>query len=134
MRQQQNPTFKSRVLWRVACARARPWSIPANLRVRSAARRFPCGEAQTAVCPCEFLHKPEIAERHDKAALISVEKMVDLRLTDRLLKGDAGEHFERRGRESRFGLARVCSLKYAAKALLWTSVVRSETTPLIIRS
>jgi len=60
-----------------------------------------CGEAQTAVCPCEFLHKPEIAERHDKAALISVEKVVDLRLTDRLLKGDAGEHFERRGRESR---------------------------------
>src|SRR6267142_3509381 len=33
-----------------------------------------------------------------------------------------------------FALARVCSLKYAAKALLWTSVVRSETTPLIIRS
>src|SRR5258705_12102948 len=34
-----------------------------------------CGEAQTAVCPCEFLHKPEIAERHDKAALICVEKV-----------------------------------------------------------
>jgi hypothetical protein len=33
-----------------------------------------------------------------------------------------------------FAFARVCSLKYAAKALLWTSVVRSETTPLIIRS
>ena len=39
-----------------------------------------CGEAQTAVCPWEFLHKPEIAERHDKAALISVEKVVDLPL------------------------------------------------------
>ena len=58
-----------------------------------------CGEAQTAVCPCEFLHKLEIAERHDKAALICVEKVVDFRLTDRLLKGDAGEHFERGGRE-----------------------------------
>ena len=29
--------------------------------------------------PCEFLHKLEIAERHDKAALISVEKVVDFR-------------------------------------------------------
>ena len=84
-----------------------------------------CGEAQTAVCPCEFLHKLQIAERHDKAALICVEKVVDFRLTDRLLKGDAGEHFERRGRESRIR---------ARQALLWTSVVRSETTPLIIRS
>jgi hypothetical protein len=60
-----------------------------------------CGEAQTAVYSCKFLHKLEIAERHDKAALICVEKVVDFRLTDRLLKGDAGEHFERRGRESR---------------------------------
>ena len=51
--------------------------------------------------PANSSTSPEIAERHDKAALISVEKVVDLRLTDRLLKGDAGEHFERRGRESR---------------------------------
>ena len=75
-----------------SCKLARPKRCKKVLR---------CGEAQTAVCPCEFLHKPEIAERHDKAALISVEKVVDLRLTDRLLKGDSGEHFERRGRESR---------------------------------
>jgi hypothetical protein len=53
-------------------------------------KKVRCGEAQTAACPCEFLHKLEIAERHDKAALISVEKVVDFRLTDRLLKGDAG--------------------------------------------
>ena len=54
-----------------------------------------------AVATGEFLHKLEIAERHDKAALICVEEVVDFRLADRLLKGDAGEHFERRDRESR---------------------------------
>ena len=33
-----------------------------------------------------------------------------------------------------FPFAPLCSPKYAAMALLWTSVVRRETTPLMIRS
>ena len=69
-------------------------------------------EAQTAVATGKFFHKPEIAERHDKAALICVEKVVDLRLTDRLLKGDAGEHFERRR----------CHLKISARATLFAQI------------
>ena len=69
-------------------------------------------EAQTAVATGKFLHKLEIAECHDEAALVGVEKAVDFRLTDRLLKGDAGEHFEGRGRE----------FKISARAALFAQI------------
>jgi hypothetical protein len=59
------------------------------------------GEAQSAVAPGKFLHKLQIPEFHDQPALVSAEKVVDFCLADWLLKGDAGEHFECRGRETR---------------------------------
>jgi hypothetical protein len=63
--------------------------------------QFRCREAQAAVCTGKFLHKLEISERHDEPALVGIEETVDFRLADRLPKGDAGEHFERGGRETR---------------------------------
>ena len=36
--------------------------------------------------------------------------------------------------KSRLPIAPLCWIKYCASALLWTSVVRSDTTPLRIRS
>ena len=68
--------------------------------------QFRCREAQAAVCTGKFLHKLEISERHDEPALVGIEETVDFRLADWLPKGDAGEHFERRGRETR-NLVRV---------------------------
>jgi hypothetical protein len=78
----------------------------------------------------EFLHKLEIP--HHQPPLIGVEKVVDFRLADWLLKGDARQHLE--GRRCHFKIPARCWLKYAARVLLWTSVVRSETTPLRIRN
>ena len=60
-----------------------------------------CGEAQAAVGTGEFLHKLEIPKFHNEPALVGVEKLVDFRLADGLLKGDAGEHFECRGAEKK---------------------------------
>jgi hypothetical protein len=37
-------------------------------------------------------HKVKIPELYDQSALVSVHEMVNFRLADRLLKGDAGEH------------------------------------------
>jgi hypothetical protein len=71
-----------------------------------------CRKAKTAVGAGEFLHKLEIAKFHNEPALVSVEKPVDFRLADWLL----------------------ISLKYAASALLSIRVVKSETTPLRMRS
>ena len=61
--------------------------------------RLGCRKAEPPVGTGKFLDKLEIAEFHDEAALIGVEEAVDFRLANRLLKGDAGEHFEGRGRE-----------------------------------
>ena len=58
--------------------------------------------------------------------LSTFEKTVNFRLTDRLLEGDAGEHFERRGREIKTPARNALFPQYAPSALLWTSVVRSE--------
>jgi hypothetical protein len=60
---------------------------------------FRCGEVQTAIGAGELLHKLEIPEFHHEAALVDFEETIDFHLADRLLKGDAGEHFECRGRE-----------------------------------
>jgi hypothetical protein len=87
--------------------------------------RFGCCKAQPAVGAGEFLHKLEIPKFHYKAALVDVEETVGFRLADRLLKGDAGQHFECRRREIK---------TFAPSALLWTSVARSEPPRLRIRS
>jgi hypothetical protein len=63
--------------------------------------RFGCRKAQAAIATGEFLHKLEIPHFHDEPALVGIEKPVDFRLADWLLKGDAGEHFEREGRETK---------------------------------
>ena len=62
--------------------------------------RFSCRKAQTAVGTGEFLHKLEIPKFDDEPALVGIEKPVDFRLADWLLKGDAREHFE--GRRCQF--------------------------------
>ena len=96
---------------------------------------FRCRKAQTAVGSREFLHKLEIPEFHYEAALVDVEETADFRLADRLLKGDASEHFERRGRE----------IKICARSALFAQICAqcfvldlcregSETTPLRIRN
>jgi hypothetical protein len=57
-------------------------------------------KAQPTVATGKFVHELEVPEFHDEAALVGVEELVDFCLADRLLKGDAGEHFECRGRGS----------------------------------
>jgi hypothetical protein len=74
-----------------------------------------CHKAQPTVGTGKFLHEL-VPEFHDKPALIDIEKAVEFRLVDWLLKGDAGEHFG--GREIKTPLAPLCSLKYAASALI----------------
>jgi len=61
---------------------------------------FRCRKTQPAVAPA------------NSSALIGVEKPVDFRLADWLLKGDAGEHFERGGRET----------KTSARSALFTQI------------
>jgi len=106
--------------------------IPQACQAKALQKGFRCGEVQTAIGGGEFLYKLEIPEFHHEAALVDVEETVDFRLADWLLKGDAGEHFECRGRE-----IKICArsaLFAQIRALFWTSVVWSETTPLRIRS
>jgi hypothetical protein len=70
---------------------------------------FRCRKAQPAVGAGEFLHKLEIPEFHNEPALVGVEKTVDFRLADWLLKGDAREHFK----------ARHCHFKIPARPTLF---------------
>ena len=76
-------------------------------------------EAQAAVVTGKFFHEPKIAQLHDEPALIRREEAVDFRLANRLLKGDAGERFERSCHFKISALAPLCSLKYCASALLY---------------
>jgi hypothetical protein len=97
-------------------------------------KAFRCRKAETAVGTCEFLHKLEIAHFDDEPALVGIEKLVDFRLIDRLLKAMQASTSSAAGVRPRLPLEVPCSLKYAPSALFWTSVVRSETTPLRIRN
>ena len=58
--------------------------------------RFGCRKAQPTVATREFFYKLEIPKLHNESTLVGVEESVDFCLADRLPKGDAGEHFERR--------------------------------------
>ena len=98
--------------------------IPQACQAKALQKGFRCRKAQTTVGTGELLHKLEIPEFHHEAALVDVEETVDFRLADRLLKCNAGEHFERVAVVSpEFPFAPLCSLKYAAMALLRTSRV-----------
>ena len=55
------------------------------------------GVIADAISPCELLQKLEIPEFDDKPALVGIEKPVDFRLTDWLLRGNAQKDFERGG-------------------------------------
>jgi hypothetical protein len=76
-------------------------------------------KAQAAVGTGKFLHKLEIPQFDHQRPLIGVEKEVDFRLADWLLKGDARQHLE--GRRCHFKiparsailLAQICGQGFA---------------------
>jgi hypothetical protein len=56
--------------------------------------RLRCGEVQAAVSPRKFLHKLEIAERHDKTVFVGVEEAIDFRLEIGCLKAEGTRETE----------------------------------------
>jgi hypothetical protein len=53
-----------------------------------------CGEVQAAVSPRKFLHKLEIAERHDKTVFVGVKEAIDFRLEIGCLKAEGTRETE----------------------------------------
>jgi len=80
--------------------------------------RLRCGKAQPAVVTGELFDEHEIPEFHDECALVGIEEVIDFCLANRLLKGDAGEHFECRGRDARILAPKVLFTQIRSQCLV----------------